>query len=261
MGFHLLDRVYRTVRGTSPKAQSVLAYLAHRADDKGERKCYPDTASIEEATHFGHTAVRDALNELREANLLAWKSGGRLKGAGGRALANEYVFNLPVDNPSNVNKSSPSSSRQTANAVAATRPMHTPPDGQCIHRQAATINHTQKGYHPSVIGETEAESDVSKRKFEELGESWEQSKKGAKERVALKEKGLNALVEEAMAAAGVSDFENRRIYTSTLMRRDLDDCLEVIMRFASQCRSGEHKGLSNPAAALNRLLSGLPVVN
>jgi len=32
-------------------------------------------------------------------------------------------------------------------------------------------------------------------------------------------------------------------------------------RFASQCRSGEHKRLSNPAAALNRLLSGLPIVN
>jgi len=255
MGFHLVDRVYKYVRGTSPKAQAVLAYLAHRADDAGARKCFPNTDTIEESTHFGRTAVRDALNELREANLLLWKSGGRHKGTGGRALANEYTFNLPV------NKSSKSRGRHTACAGAATRPVQGPPDGLCIGRQTASINQDQKEwYHSSVSGETEAESADSKKEFVELGESWKQRKERAQERIELGKRTLTALVEEAMKVAGVSDFRNRQIFTSTMLRRHPDSCLEVILRFQSECRANEGKMLANPAAALNSELSALPAV-
>jgi len=88
------------------------------------------------------------------------------------------------------------------------------------------------------------------------------TKTAADERIGLQERTLCALVEEAMAATGVDDVNNRKIFTSTMLRRDPDDCLEVIMRFKSKCRAGKGtKRLSNPAAVLNHALSLLPVVS
>lgn len=241
------------VVGTSPKAQSVLAYLAHKADDRGVRKCYPDTESIASATHFGHTAVRDALNELRAANLLSWKTGGRCKGSRGMSLANEYVFNLPVD------KSAPSAGREAAPAGAAGRLLQEPPDGCCGARGAATINPIQPEAHQSING-PEAVTELQKREFESLAEGWRVSAARANETADLQKREHRSLVDEAMAAAGVSDAENKRIFSSTLLRRDPGMCLEVIFEFASQRRAHEHDHLANPAACLNRLLARLPMV-
>jgi len=153
------------------------------------------------------------------------------------------------------------SDRQAAPAGAATQPMQGPSDGQCRGCQAVTIIHGQKGNQPSVTGETEAATADLKRQFIEFGKSWEQKKSEAAERAELRERGFKALVEEAMAAAGVTDMENKKIFTSTMMVRDMDNCLEVIMRFASERRAGEFKNLSNPAAVLNKALATLPVVN
>jgi len=251
MGFHLVDKVYFNVTGTSPTAQAVLAYLAHRADDKGVRKCYPAIESIEAATHFKHTAIRDALNELRERKLLEWKSGGR--GKGGKPLANEYEFNLP-------STPAESSSRETATAVAAKRPEHTPPDGQCSSRQTATINQSHPKSQPSVITETEAPTDDLKKAFENVASAWERTKEATRKQREIKEGIHVGVIDEAMKAAGVSDFENKKIFASTLLRRDPMTCLDVIWEFASQRRAHEHAKLANPAALLNSLLAKLPIV-
>jgi len=254
MGFHLVDKVYFNVTGTSPTAQAVLAYLAHRADDKGVRKCYPAVESIKAATHFGHTSIHNALNELREANLLTWKSGGRHKGEGGRALANEYELSLPAKPPASI-------IRQADNAVSAKRTMHTPPGGQCIVRQTDTITQDHPKSQSSVITETEAHTEDLKKGFEDVASAWERTKEAARERLDIKERTHRGVQEEAMEAAGVSDFENKKIFASTLLRRDPQQCLEVIWEFASQRRAHEHDHLKNPAAALNSLLAALPVIN
>jgi len=253
MGFHLVDKVYFNVTGTSPTAQAVLAYLAHRSDDNGVRKCYPSTESIEAATHFKHTAIRGALNELRERELLKWKSGGRLKGEGGKALANEYEFNLP-------STSAKSISRETANAVAAKRPKHTPPDGLSISRQTATITQDHPKSHPSVITVTEAPTEDLKKEFKEVAKNW--SVKREQEEASVKAESQNhqhylfEVVNEAMRVCRVSDSKNRQIFSSTLCRwTNLEDALQVIRRFESEMNAGEHTNLRNPAAKLNSALT------
>jgi len=253
MGFHLVDAVYFNVVGTSSTAQAVLAYLAHRADDKGARKCYPSVESIEAATHFKHSSIHNALNELRERELLQWKSGGRLKGEGGKALANEYTFHLP---------SVPAQSivRQADNAVSAKRIKHTPPDGQCIVRQTGTITQGHPKSHPSVITGPEAATDDIKREYEKVAESWDARKARVEAQAeATREERkhyLYEVVEEAMKACGVDDKENRRIFSSTLCRWNVfDDALEIIWRFGSEMCAHEHVKLRNPAAMLNKLLA------
>jgi len=253
MGFHLVDKVYFNVTGTSPTAQAILAYLAHRADDKGVRKCYPSTESIEAATHFKHSSIHNALNELREANLLTWKRGGRLKGEGGRALANEYEFSLPAKPPA-------SSIQQTDNAVSTKRTMHTPPDGQCIIHQMDTITQDHPKSQPSVITVTEAPTDDLKKGFEDVAKNWsvkrEQVEPSVKAEHQNRQHYLFEVVREAMRVCRVSDAKNRQIFSSTLCRwPNLDDALQVIWRFESQMNAGEHVKLENPAANLNSILA------
>lgn len=262
MGFHLAARVYDFVKGTSPTAQAVLAYLAFRADDKGVAKCYPSLDRIVGETHFGRTAVRNALNELREANLLRWMQGGRLKGRKGHSLANEYELNLPL-------APTPTRGREATPAGDARRPLHRPPDGPCRGREVAPIIPVHKENQTAVIPVAAAVDDIireeERRHYESEAEKWEARRAKiegeTKEKVEEKRRVVVSVVDEAMKAAGVSDPANKRVFSSTILMRNHDACLEVIWRFASERRAGEYSGLTNPAAMLNRLLSDLPTVH
>jgi len=261
MGFHLVNRVYADVKGTSPVAQSVLAFLAHKADDKGERKCYPAVETISSCTHFSPSGIRKALNELREADLLRWKSGGRK--AGGIPYANEYTFNLPPD-PVSTGKPDVAPAGATSGHLQESR------DSACRSHVVAPINPYQSNNRPSVIAapvvetdgisaNTEAGSAKLRRMYEEIGRDWELKRGLADEARELRRHERISVVAEAMKAAGVKDPANRKIFTSTILLRDPDQCLEVIFRFDSERRAGEHRGLRNPAACLNELLSRLPI--
>ena len=57
-------------------------------------------------------------------------------------------------------------------------------------------------------------------------------------------------VQEAMAAAGVTDRDNARVFSSVMMGRDPLRCLEEIRRFASERRQGEMANVRNLAALL-----------
>ena len=57
-------------------------------------------------------------------------------------------------------------------------------------------------------------------------------------------------VQEAMAAAGVTDKDNARVFSSVMMGRDPMRCLEEIHRFASERRQGEMANVRNLAALL-----------
>ena len=92
MGFFYTGRVYKEVVGTSPTEQTVLAYLAFRADDK-TGQCFPSVERIMRETHFSRSAVIRALDGLKKREVLCWVKGGRTKG--GRALSNLYTIKLP----------------------------------------------------------------------------------------------------------------------------------------------------------------------
>ena len=56
MGVVYTERVYKEAVGTSPTEQAVLAYLAHRANDKNG-KCFPSVERIMRETHFSRAAA------------------------------------------------------------------------------------------------------------------------------------------------------------------------------------------------------------
>ena len=127
---------------TAPE-QSVLVALAFRINPKS-LKCCPAGDNLEKLTRLGHTAIRGALNGLRDKGLIDWKSGGmkNKRGKDGRLLANDYVLNLLVEKVKEEmekkRKDRQRKDRQAAPAVAASRSSPRPLDGHCSSRQTAT---------------------------------------------------------------------------------------------------------------------------
>ena len=65
-------------------------------------------------------------------------------------------------------------------------------------------------------------------------------------------------VMEAMEAAGVTDMDNRRAFTSAMMGLESMQCREVIHQFKSELRNGEMKNVRNLAALLMQRLKDIP---
>lgn len=256
MGFHMVQRVYDDVKGTSGTAQAILAYLAHKADDKGVLECRPTRKTIEAATHFTHDPISKALNDLREAGILDWKSGGRHKGGGGRALANVYYIKLPPKQPKG-------SDRQKANADAVKQSKLEPPTSQCVDRQEVTIIPSQPLCQPSVNGDTEAETGDLKREFERMAAEWKPNVSTIKRQVdqehSLREKEKRALVDAALEVCGLrrDDNRNRDIFSSTISCRDPQDVRDVLYRVSSEMRQGELKQIESLPKYLNSELAKL----
>jgi len=251
MGFKFAERVYAEIQGTSPTAQAVLAYLAHRADDKTGR-CFPKRETIAAATHLKATAISNALVELREKSFLDWVSGGRHKT--GRSLANEYTIIFPHEiTTADVS----SSSRETASADAATRLVQVPPNGMCSSRHAATIIKTSgndhKVHHPPVDGDESRQIDECTA----IGERMIAKAKSESVEIARRER--LSLLEEACEACGVNDIESKKYLTHAMIGKSPADCLETIQRFASELRQGEFKGIKSLPRLLTSRLAALPI--
>ena len=60
-----------------------------------------------------------------------------------------------------------------------------------------------------------------------------------------------------MEAAGVTDKDNMRVFSSVMMGRDTMRCLEEIHRFASERRQGEMANVRNLAAMLVQRLKAV----
>ena len=122
---------------TAPE-QAVLVALAFSLDYK-THECIPAGGELERLTRLGHTAIRGALNGLRDKGLIDWKSGGmkNKRGRYGQMLANEYVLNLPVDEVK-AEMEKKRKGRQADPAVAARRLSPKPLDGHRCSRQTAT---------------------------------------------------------------------------------------------------------------------------
>ena len=67
-----------------------------------------------------------------------------------------------------------------------------------------------------------------------------------------------SIVALAMEAACTDRMEDRKTFSSVMLRKDPDDCREVIYRFGSERRAGEMSKIRNLPALLTRLLSSLP---
>ena len=227
MGFHFVTRVYDFVTGTSSTAQSVLAYLAHRADDTNLRPCHPSIEQIESATHFRKSAVKAALRELKEAKLISWTSGGRAKGGRGTARANDYIFHLPTEQGS-------------------------PNDP---HQIVSNMN------QPSIIDDVDGMSASGADGLRQLVETWRTARAAAEEKSRMRQSESLSLIDEAMRVCGANDSGNKLIFTKAMLGRDGSRCLEEILTLESEVKAGEHQGVRNLASVLTKRLSALPRSN
>ena len=142
MGFKLVEAVYSNVprNATSPTEQAVLVALAFRAkDNERHHACWPSKDMLSAMTHFGNSAIVDALNKLREKGYIMWESGGwtgaRRKGM--TVLSNKYYIKLPE---AGKNDALPEkgSDRQADTAVSAKRTQLYTPGGHSCIRQTVT---------------------------------------------------------------------------------------------------------------------------
>lgn len=239
MGFKLLSRVYSEIRNTSPTEQAILAYLAFRASDETKR-CFPSRNAIEDATHFGQTAINNGLNGLHEKEILQWVRGGRKPKGRGFSLANEYSFNFPKLSTELSTKLS------TPQALDDT-----------ICREAAPIinNHNKK--HPSVIkgapSGQEPMENVVRQESIEIGRAW-----SAHTQTPTVPKRPPSLIQRAMEICGVSDRDNYLALVSVMMKKSRSQCEDEIFAFESELRQGEHKNIRNRTALLMSRLKQLP---
>ena len=262
MGFKYTERVYRDVTDTSPTEQAVLAYLAHRADDKTGR-CYPSGERIASETHFSRAAVMRALDALREKGVLRWVSGGRTKG--GRALSNLYTITLPpvdksvgksVDNFKEDAREEEASVSQVDSAVSRRETVQCLTGRQCSVSQRDPNIHIIDIDHPVInITRPEGREKTGPGRFD-LGVKRREGATSFEELVGKVESSppppprAISPVREAMLAAGVRDIDNARVFSSVMAGRDPMRCLEEIHRFASERRQGEMANVRNLAALL-----------
>ena len=270
MGYHFTEIVYRDVEETTSTQQAVLAYLAHRTrDETGLPSFHFPIERIAKETHFGVTAVKDALKELARNGIVTWKQGGRLKGNGGKAYANEYYLHLEKVINKNAVDDESSIGREPANALAGSRPMHSTAAGQCISRQPATIHKRNIKDRNKLVVHKDAPApttdDNSSGSMNCTAEEFKQI--GSLFRVDYREKFENdwlqspSPVYRAMAICEVNDVDNKRVFSITMMKVGKDRSMDIVNRFISEIRQGEHKTLDSKGRCrvlMDRLNEWLP---
>ena len=276
MGFKYADRVYRCVKDTSPTEQLVLLALAHCANDKtGE--CFPSLVTLVNRTHLGRSTVIRSLDVLKAKGLIRWASGGRKKG--GRALSNLYALTLPKCAPrkaaSNVDEDIDKSVDNDDGTVPQRDPypsqsgtMHGPGAGLCRVPERDTIKNRTIIYHPDdhnpppeAAGEMPGRFDFGvARRNGTLGDVLKRvgDAKTEMQRTEI-EKGPVALALEAVDR--LDSKEDAKSFSIAMLRKNGDDCREVIYEFASQRRQGEMENVKNLAALLMKRLQALPDVH
>ena len=264
MGFKYTARVYADVEDTTALEQSVLALLAHRVDDR-TGTCYPSVARIIAECHLSRSSVLRALSGLKGKGLVEWTSGGKMKG--GAVRANLYVLKLPPPVPETARRRAHGRPTDTREGVqqTPTRVSHRHPQG-CPTDTYKGITPTPHHTYGSSSGQPAASGngrvDVSSstggegmRSFMELFGAEAVAKPREPQR---KPSERASVVHEAMRVAGVADEGNLRAFSSRLVGKSPEKCLEVIWRFESERNAGEWSNLRNPAAALMNLLAQVP---
>ena len=266
MGYDYTERVYKAVTDTSPTEQAVLAYIGHRADD-ATGQCYPRIVLIMAETRLSRAAVMRALDALRGKGVLRWVRGGRIKG--GKAVSNRYTIALPpvdkpkgkkpkrkaVDNFKEDAREEETRVSQGDTAGSHRETMQGFTERPCrVSQRDPNIHIIDKEQPVSNITRPEGRVETGPGRYDLGGKRREgavlfKELLGDVEAPPPSPRALSP-VQEAMAAAGVTDKDNARVFSSVMMGRDPMRCLEEIHRFASERRQGEMANVRNLAALL-----------
>ena len=270
MGFKYTHRVYNDVHDTTATEQQVLALLAHFVDDK-TGQCFPSIETLARQSHLSRATIIRCLDSLKQKGYLKWISGGRKKK--GRVLSNLYKLTLPkpapkreevqlaefwedVDNSkSRVSHCDGYPSHSETPHRLTVRPL---PVAQCDPIIYRTSKDHPIGHNPPEAGEEmpgRFELGVARRNGT-LGDVLEKISAAAQETKRCEQKSI---VQLAMEAACTDKFDDRKIFSTTMLTRNPDDCREVIYQFDSERRAGEFVKINNLPALLTKRLAALPV--
>ena len=269
MGFKYTQRVYDGVRNTTPPQQSVLALLAHFANDKtGE--CFPAIQTLADQTRLSRASVIRSLDALKGKGLLKWISGGRKKN--GRTLSNLYRLEVPDKVPKHVDKvvfSSWNDGLQERDGVSLCDPhpshSETPtrlrvrldPVSQCDPIINKTITEQSTEHNPPLAaGGAPGRFDLGvARRNGTLGDVLKAVDAAGRE---MRRAERRSVVDFAMEASCTKEFDDRKAFASVMFRKSQDDCRELVFQFDSERRAGEFETVRNLPALLVSRLKSLP---
>ena len=259
MSIRRIESAYATFlddKKMSAAEMSVLVALAYIANEKRDEACFPADSYLKLMTHLGERTIRLARNTLRSRKIIDWVSGGM--GRQGGNISNRYKFLFPhCKMPTQRERYQQLGEPPTAQVAVPTAPDAVPSGKDC-----RTLRHqlpTNTEGTPNRTSESKPEdrgvAPLSGFEFKFEPGAVDKSEKETEE---LKKRENISLVDEAMKACGVKDMENKRKFSSLMLKKKPDDCYEVIMTFASERKQGEHSGLRKPAAELTKRLKALP---
>jgi len=262
-----------TVDGAMMSSLQALAFVANAND--GER-CFPSEAYIASLTHDSLSTVKRALGKLKEKGIVDWVQGGNVAG---RNLANTYRFLFPLvgmgsgrtryerlkeppkvslvpeaANIPPVQDEPPVGSFCTPGYVQDEPPVGS---GRTTNKELSGDNNKvskSEGTSMPMISIEDFSKDVAARYYAIPNVPSQPVPRPA----SPPPEGPYSPIREAMRVCGVTDRENAATFTRVMAWRDIQDCLEVIWRFDSEIRAGEHGKLRNKAAELTRRLMELP---
>ena len=259
MSIRRIESAYATFlddRKMSAAEMSVLVALAYVANEKRDEDCFPSDSYLKLLTHLGDRTIRLARNNLRSRKIIDWISGGM--GRQGGNISNRYRFLFPhCKMPTQRERYQQLGEPPTAQVAVPTAPDAVPYGKDCRTLRQQLPTNTEGTPKRTSESKPEDRGVVPLTDFEFKFEPGVVDKSG-KESEELKKRENLSLVDEAMKACGVSDMENKRTFSSLMLRKDPDDCYEVITAFASERKQGEHSGLRKPAAELTKRLKALP---
>ena len=246
MGFKYTHRVYNDVHDTSATEQQVLAVLAHFADDK-TGFCFPSQGTLARQSHLHPATIKRRLNSLKKKGYLEWIPGGRK--INGRSVSNLYRLRLPKPQPKREEMQLAEfwetvDNSKSSGAQCATPPAHSAPPTQRTVRplpgaQCATIIYRTSKDHPDDHNPPDAGEDMPGR-FElgvarrngTLGDVLEKITAAAQETKRCEQKSV---VQMAMDAACTEKLDDRKIFSTTMLTRNPDDCRELLWGQTPSC--------------------------
>ena len=74
----------------------------------------------------------------------------------------------------------------------------------------------------------------------------------------MKRAERQSVVDFAMEASGTTAVDDKRVFSSVMLKKRQDDCRELIFQFDAERRAGEFENIQNLPALLVSRLKGLP---
>lgn len=263
MSIRRIESAYATFfndKKINGSAMSVLIALAYVANEKKNELCFPSDKYLSRLTHFRERTINSARNRLRSRKIIDWISGKKEKKGLGGNESNRYWFLFDHRKMTSQRESYQQLSTPPTALDSAPTALDSVPYGKncrTLRKELPPNTEITRKKKP----ELKAEEDLvpaltdSDFKFEFGGHKAVQR---ATTEIKAQKNGDESVTDFAMRVCGVSDFTNKQIFSSVMARKDSTECIDVIMRFASEKKQGENKHLKNPAAVLTTRLAALP---